>query len=85
MILRSRGRFYKVLKLKSQGENSYLFECNDLEPRKSKVFNFKMMGLLEAVGQALKMMKSPKDIFLLDLDTRVDGKSSMSTYCGRSN
>ena len=70
MILRSGGGFYKVLKLRSRGENSYVFECKDLEMRKSRVFNFKMLGLLEAVNEAFKVMKSPKDIFFLDLDNK---------------
>ena len=70
MILRSGGDFYKVLKLRRQGENSYVFECKDLEMRKSRVFNFKMRGLLEVLNEAFKVMKSPKDIFFLDLDNK---------------
>lgn len=68
MILRRGGRFYKVLKLRSNGENSYTFDCRDIDSKESKVFQYKMLGLLEALDRAVAMMKSPKDIFFLDLD-----------------
>lgn len=68
MILRCGGRFYKVLKLKSIGNNDYTFECKDLETKTDKILQFKMTGLLEAVDQAFKALKSPKDIFFVDLD-----------------
>ena len=72
MILRCGGRFYKVLKIRSSGDNYYTFECKDLDTRENKALQFNMSGLLEAADQAFKVMKSPKDIFLLDLDR--DGK-----------
>jgi hypothetical protein len=68
MILRSSGRFYKVLKLTSSGENNYTFECKDLNTKEDKILHFKMSGLLEAADRAFEVMKSPKDVFLLDLD-----------------
>jgi hypothetical protein len=74
MILRSGGHLYKVLKLKSRGQNSYEFECKDLETRESRVFNYKMLGLLEAVNRAFEVMKCPKDIFFLDMDREGEWK-----------
>jgi predicted nucleic acid-binding protein len=68
MILRCGGRFYKVLKLRSSGENSYTFECKDLDTKESRVFQYKISGLLEALDRAFKIMKDPKDIFFLDID-----------------
>ena len=69
MILRCGGRFYKVLKVRTAEENSYTFECRDLESKQSKVFKYKLVGLLDALDRAFSIMKSPKDIFLLDLDS----------------
>jgi hypothetical protein len=68
MILRCSGRFYKVLKLSSKGDNSYTFECKDLDTKESREFQFRMTGLLEAADRAFSVMKSSKDIFFLDLD-----------------
>lgn len=68
MILRCGGRFYKVLKLRSSGDNSYTFECKDMDTKDDKKFQFRMSGLLEAADRAFSVMKSPKDIFFLDLD-----------------
>ncbi len=68
MILRCGGRFYKVPKLRSSGENTYTFECKDLDPKENKILQFTLSGLLEAANRAFKIMKKPKDIFFLDLD-----------------
>jgi hypothetical protein len=68
MILRSGGRFYKVLKMGKCEKNAYLFECKDLRTRDDKVFQFRLSGFLEVVEHAFEIMKSPKDIFFLDLD-----------------
>jgi hypothetical protein len=68
MILRCGGRFYKVLKLRSKGDNSYTFECKDLDTKERREFQFKMTGLLEVADRAFSTMKSPKDILFLDLD-----------------
>ena len=48
MILHSGGRFFKVLKLKSSGDNNYVFECKDLKTKESRKFQFRISGLLEA-------------------------------------
>jgi hypothetical protein len=68
MILRCGGHFYKVLKLRSSEDHSYTFDCKELDSKESKVFQYKMLGLLEALDRAVAIMKSPKDIFFLDLD-----------------
>ena len=68
MILRSKGRFYKVLKLTSSGDNNYIFECKDLDTKESKVLQYRMSGLLEALDQAVGVLKNPKDVFFLDMD-----------------
>ena len=66
MILHYSRRFYKVIKVKSKGDNSYTFECKDLDTKESKKFQFRMNGLLEAADHAFSIMKSPKNIFFLD-------------------
>jgi hypothetical protein len=68
MILHCGGRFYKVLKVRSKGDNSYTFECKDLDTKESRDFQFRMSGLLEVADRAFSIMKCPKDIFFLDLD-----------------
>ena len=69
MILRYGGRFYKVIKVRSIGDNSYIFECKDIDTTKqSRILKFSISGFLEAADRAFSIMKSPKDIFFLDLD-----------------
>jgi len=77
MILRCEGRFYKVLKLRSKGDISYIFKCKDLDTKESKEFQLSTTGLLEAADRAFSIMKSPKDIFFLDLDN--EGKWKIVT------
>jgi len=74
MILRSKGRFYKVLKLRSTGDNNYTFECKDLDTKEDKSLQFNLSGMLESAETAFKSMKSPKDIFFLDLDNNGEWK-----------
>ena len=68
MILRYNGRFYKVIKARSRGDNSYTFECIDIDSKQSKTLKFSLSGFLEAADRAFSTMKGPKDIFFLDLD-----------------
>ena len=68
MILRCGGCFYKVLKLRNSGDNNYIFECKDLDTKESKILQYRMSGLLEALDQAVGVLKNPKDVFFLDLD-----------------
>ena len=70
MILRYSGRFYKVIKVRSRGDNSYTFQCMDLDTKKSKTLKFSLSGFLEAADHTFSVMKSPKDIFFLDLDNQ---------------
>jgi hypothetical protein len=68
MILRSGGRFYKVLKMSKSEKNTYAFQCKDLRTRDDKVFQARISGFLEVVEHAFETMKSQKDVFFLDLD-----------------
>lgn len=68
MILRYSGRFYKVIEVRSHGGSSYTFDCRDLSDKQIRTLSFSLSGFLEAADQAFKVMKSPKDIFFLDLD-----------------
>lgn len=68
MILRYSRRFYKVIKVRSIGDNSYTFECKDLDTVQSRTLKFSLSGFLEAADKAFSVMKSPKDIFFLDMD-----------------
>jgi hypothetical protein len=60
---RNKHARYKVLKLKSSEDNNCIFECKELDIKRSKQFQFKMSILLEAANRAFSIMKSPKDIF----------------------
>jgi hypothetical protein len=68
MILRYSGRFYKVIKAKSSGDNSSTFECKDIDTKQSRTLKFSLSGFLEAADHAFSAMKSQKDIFFIDLD-----------------
>jgi len=70
MNLHYDGRFYKVIKVRSRGDNSYTFDCKDLDTKQSRTLKFSLSGFLEAVDKALPAMKGPKDIFFLDLDNK---------------
>ena len=72
MILRHNGVFYKVLRIIGTGDNSYTFECIDLERKRAKTLKFHMTGILEAYEQARKHTKTPRDIFFLDIDRNGD-------------
>jgi hypothetical protein len=73
VILRYGGRLYRVLEVRTAEENSYTFECRDLESKQSRVFKYELVGyesagLLDALDRAFSTMKSSRDIFFLDLD-----------------
>jgi hypothetical protein len=48
----------------------YTFECKDLDTKQSRTLDFSLSGFLEAADDAFTVMKSPKDIFFLDLDNK---------------
>ena len=52
MILRYSGRFYKVIKVRSRGDNSYTFECKDIDTKQDKTLKFSLSGFLEAADYA---------------------------------
>jgi hypothetical protein len=75
MILRVKGRFYKVLKLKSTKDNNYSFECKDLDKRESKILQYTVSGLFGGWGLgfapcfallAVKLKKRPQVSFKQD-------------------
>ena len=74
MILRYSGRFYKVIKVRSRGDNSYTFECKDIDTKQSRTLKFSISGFLEAADRVFYVMKNPKDIFFLDLDNKGEWK-----------
>jgi len=70
LILRRRGRFFKVITTRRTGGNWWTFECKDIETKQNRVFKYEMLGMLEAMEAAASVMKDPKDILLLDLDNQ---------------
>jgi len=76
-ILRRKGRFFKVITTRHTGSNWWRFECKDLETRQSRIFNFEMLGMLEAMDAAASVTKHPEDILLMDLDNQ--GKWAIMT------
>ena len=74
MILRYTGRFYKIINVRSRGDNNYTFECKDIDTKQSKTLKLSLSGFLDAVDKALPAMKNPKDIFFLDLGNKGEWK-----------
>jgi len=69
-FLKDKGRFFKVITVRPVGDNTYVFDCRELVSKKSEVLTFRMLGLLEALDVAARVMKDPKDILLVDLDNQ---------------
>ena len=69
-ILKDKGLFFKVITVKPVGDNRYVFGCRELVSKKSEVLTFRMLGLLEAMDAAARVMTDPKDILLMDLDNQ---------------
>jgi hypothetical protein len=61
MILRYRARFYRVIKVRSRGDNNWNFECNELGTKKSQTLTFNLSAFLEALDKA-RSHKKPKNI-----------------------
>jgi len=70
VILRRKGRFYKVITTRHAEGNWWTFECRDLKTRQGSSFRYEMLGMLEAMDAAYSVMKDPKDIMLIDLDNQ---------------
>ena len=70
LILRERGRFFKVTTVRSIGDNRYIFECRDLESKQHAAFERQMLGFLEAMDSTQSVMKDPKDMMIVDLDNQ---------------
>ncbi len=69
-IIRRQGRFYKVIRTRRAADNWWTFECRNLETKQNQVFKYKMLGMLEAMDSAARVMKDQKDILLIDLDNQ---------------
>jgi len=69
-ILKDKGRFFKVIAVRPVGDNRYVFDCRELVSKESEVLTFRMLGLLEALDAAARVMTNPKDILLMDLDNQ---------------
>lgn len=74
MFLHYKRHLFKVIKVRSRGDNNWTFECNELDRKKSHTLTLNLSGFLEAMDKALPAMKSPKDIFFLDLDNNGEWK-----------
>ena len=69
-FLKDKGRFFKVITVRPVGDNRYVFGCRELGSEKSEVLTFRLLGLLDAMDSAARVMKDPKDILLIDLDNQ---------------
>jgi hypothetical protein len=67
-FLKDKGRFFKVITMRPVGDNRYVFDCRELDSKKSEVLTFRMLGLLDAMEAAARVMRDPKDVLLVDLD-----------------
>ena len=74
LILRVRGRFFKVLAVRSRGDNWYTFECKSLDSKESCTFKYQLLGMLEAMNHATSLMKKPEDIMMIDMDNQGEWK-----------
>jgi hypothetical protein len=73
MILKTEGRYLKVITVTPVGGSQYVFDCRDLESRRSEVLTVGLLGLQEALDSAAPFMKHPKDILLMSLDKEDNG------------
>jgi len=69
-FLKDKGRFFKVITIRPVGDNRYVFDCRELDSKKSEVLIFRLLGLLDAMEAASRVMRDPKDILLVDLDNQ---------------
>jgi len=72
-ILKNKGRYFKVITVTPVGGNQYVFDCEELQSRRSEVLTVGLLGLDEALDKAAPFMKDPKDILLMSLDKEDNG------------
>jgi hypothetical protein len=73
MILKTKGRYLKVITITPVGGNQYIFDCRELESRHRTVLTVGLLGLHEALDKAAPFMKDPKDILVMSLDKEDNG------------
>ena len=49
----------------------------DIESRVNRIFEYQMLGIIEALDSAASVMKDPKDVLMIDLDNQ--GKCKIMT------
>ena len=69
LILRHRGRFYKVMHTRHAKDNRWMFKCKDVEKEKDIAFNFQILRMWEILDKTSTMNDS-KDILLIDFDQK---------------
>ena len=70
LILRRRGRYFKVITTRHAGDDWWTFQYIDVESKQKRVFKYQMLGMLEAMDSAASVTKDPKDILFMDLDNQ---------------
>ncbi len=73
MILKTKGRYLKVITVRPVGGNRYVFDCKELGSKRSEVLAVDLLGLHEALDKAAPFMKDPKDVLLISLDEEDKG------------
>jgi hypothetical protein len=74
-FLKDKGRFFKVITVRPVGEYRYVFGCRELDSGKSEVLTFRLLGLLDAMDAASRVMRGPKGVLLVDLDDQGEWKT----------
>ena len=72
MILKTKGRYLKVITVRSVGGSRYFFECKELGSRRSDVLKVDLLGA-RAIDKAAPFIKDPKDVLLMSLDKEDNG------------
>ncbi len=73
MILKTKGRYLKVITIRPVGGNRYVFDCKELGSMKSEVLAVDLLGLHEALDKAAPFVKDPKDVLLMSVDKEDKG------------
>jgi len=59
-FLKDKGSFFKVITVRPVGDNRHVFDCRELDSKKSEVLTFRLLGLLDAMDAASRVMRDPK-------------------------